>query len=94
MEMQQQMTSQEQTQYFSEQSSASEQFEKAKTHRVILTSREGKSWANLSVLVAVILTLILPELVALLVLVALVKGGNIAISSTEKAKNSEYQQIV
>ncbi len=83
------MTSQEQTQYVSEQPSPSELFEKAKTHRVILTSSEGKTWANLSVLVAVILTLILPEIVALVVLVALVKGGNIAISSTENGENGE-----
>ena len=97
MEMQQQMTNQQQTQNVSEQFSPSDLFEKSKTHRVILTSPEGKTWANPTVLVAVILTLILPELIALLVIVALVKGGNIEIASsqnTEKAKNSDLQQIV
>ena len=91
------MTNQQQTQHVSEQNSARDLFEKAKTHRIILTSAEGKTWANPTVLVAVILTLLLPELVALLVIVALFKGGNIEIASsqnTEKAKNGDLQPIV
>ena len=91
------MTSQQKKQYVCEQFNPSDLLDKAKTHRVILTSAEGKTWANLSVLIAVILTLILPELVALLVIVALFKGGNITIASTqndEKAKNDDFQEIV
>ena len=91
------MNSQQNTQNVSEQFNPSDLLEKAKKHRVVLTSSEGKTWANLNVLVAVILTMILPEIVALLVIIALFKGGNITIASTqndEKAKNHESLDVV
>ena len=90
------MANQQKEQDASEQSSPGALLEKAQTNRVIISSSEGKTWVNLSVLVVVALTLILQEIVGLLVIVAFFKGGRIEIASSQsskKADNSEEQEI-
>jgi len=91
------MSNDQQQQSVSQQFDAGDLLEKAKTHRIIISSAEGKPWINLTVLVAVILTLIMPELAALLVVVALLKGGKIEVVSPpegEKIKNDHRDVIV
>ena len=60
----------------------------SKSHRIKVTDTSGKTWINLSVLVTAILTLLMPEIVAIIAIVAIVKGASVDIIDT-KADQSD-----
>jgi hypothetical protein len=60
----------------------------SKSHRIKVTDANGKTWVNLSLLVSAILTLIMPEIVALLVIVAVIKGASVDFIDTEADETS------
>ena len=60
----------------------------SKSHRIKVTDANGKTWVNLSLLVSAILTLIMPEIVALLAVVAIYKGASVDIIDTEADETS------
>ncbi|PJF39302.1 MAG: hypothetical protein CUN54_09015 [Phototrophicales bacterium] len=55
---------------------------KAKAHRVVVTKQDGNEFININLLAAGIITLIVPELVVLLTVVALLMGARLEIVDT------------
>lgn len=68
-------------------------FEASKANRVSLSKSDGSELFNVSLLVAIIITLIIPELVAIGVLILLFTEGKIALQRPESANNDEAEPL-
>lgn len=68
-------------------------FEASKTNRVSLSKSDGSELINVSLLVAIIVTIIVPELVAIGVLILLFTEGKVALQRPEAATSEEAEPV-
>ena len=68
-------------------------FQSAKANRVIINKSDGSELINVSLLVAVIVTLIVPELVAIGVLILFLTEGKAALIRPEETVDDEVGPV-
>jgi hypothetical protein len=68
-------------------------FEASKTNRVVVSKSDGSEMFDVSLLVAIIVTLIIPELVAIGVLALFLTEGKVALIRPEETVNNEVEPV-